>query len=149
MPAAFARTLGLIAAAMLVLSLYAPTAAYGELAIWIALAALGVLVATYPAVETSAAFADSRVSSTQTAAALPHDVRGVRARAAILLHLEERPSLGLPLVAAFMRKDLPGASELTREAAPALLAQRVRELTDRRAIELAALLGLDIDPAAP
>lgn len=145
MPTALARTLGVIAAAMVVLSMISPSSANTEITAWIALAALGLLAATYPSTEKTGVRTDEKSSRTVSARSLPPEARGSRARTAILSHLAERPDEGHASVASFIDKHMPGSSSgSARDLAPAYLAQRVRELTDRRAIELAEQLGLDL-----
>ncbi|KZC32617.1 MULTISPECIES: hypothetical protein [unclassified Rhodanobacter] len=144
MPTALARTLGVIAAAMVILSMMAPQAANTEITAWVALAALGILVATYPSAERTGARTDTKAKRPASAEALPPEARGSRARTAILSHLADRPEAGMSMVASFVNKGLPSSSDSARDLAPAYLAQRVRELTDGRAIELAELLGLDV-----
>lgn len=144
MPVNFARVLGVIAAGLMILAVVAPTAVNIEVAAWVALGVLGLLVATYPGGERTTVRTDGGGAAAEAIESLPREARGARARAAILSHLSERPVEAIAMVASFMRKGMPDESESARDAAPAFLAQRVRELTDGRAIELAQLLGLDI-----
>lgn len=145
MPTALARTLGVIAAAMVVLSMIAPGAANTEITAWIALAALGILIATYPSSEKTGVRTDNKNTRTASVTSLPPEARGSRARTAIISHLANRSDEGLATVASFVNKGTADSfSESARDLAPAYLAQRVRELTDGRAIELAELLGLDV-----
>ncbi|UJJ56719.1 hypothetical protein [Rhodanobacter thiooxydans] len=146
MPATLARTLGLTAVAMVVLALVAPVGANGEAAAWVALAVIAALIATYPDTETPPVRTDVGEPRAPAVNRLASHWRADRARAAILAHMGRQPVQSIPLLASFMRTGLVDHSELTPEAAPACLQRRVRALTDGRALELAELLGLEVEP---
>lgn len=138
----FARVVGLVATAAVVLAIASPSTMNIAIASGSVMAAIGVLVATYSRGEDLGVRTDGGGAAVERATQLPLATRAAHARAAILKHLATRPVEAVPLLASFMRTGYLDSAEMTPEAAPASLERRVRALTDKRALELAERLGL-------